>query len=266
MRTGRRARFSTASRKSEVDTVNSVLYRSIDRWVQRLQWPTAGLAVIWLPFLIWAVLGLSRRVLTAPLATLIFCSGIAVFVLVWRFLLRFQTIGPWLMRAEHEATHLLFALMTAHPIVGLSREERQGSYVRFLGSGNWLIQIAPYFFPTAAVFLWFIALLIPFGSFLPWTNIALGMATGFHVVSTIREIRRDQEELRSLSWRFCWMFLPTANLLMLGLLVAFSHNGFAGLYDFIGDMFQPIHQLWRFGLGWSGRNDDRVSSDFTVIG
>jgi hypothetical protein len=154
------------------------------------------------------------------------------------------------MRAEHEATHLVFALITCHPIVGLSRAERQGTYVRFLGSGNWLIQIAPYFFPTAAVFLWCIALLIPFGYFLPWTSVALGLATGFHVVSTIREIRRDQAELRTLSWKFCWMFLPAANLLMLGMLIAFSHNGFEGLSVFFGDIFQPIMSLARICFGW----------------
>ena len=230
----------TVSHKSEADTVNKMLYRSIDRWMQRLQWPVAILAVIWLPFVVWGIVNLASRVLLAPYSTLAFCGGIALFFFAWRSILRFRSIGPWLMRAEHEATHLLFAIITCHPIVGLSRQERQGSYVRFLGSGNWLIQIAPYFFPTAAVFFWFFALLIPFGYFLPWTSVALGIATGFHVVSTIREIRRDQAELQALSWKFCWMFLPTANLLMLGLLVAFSHGGFQGLYDFLGEIFEPI--------------------------
>jgi len=227
-----------------------VLYRSVDRWVQRLQWPVAILAVIWMPCLVWAILLLGSRVFLSPFSTLAFGGGIVLFVFAWRTILRFRTIGPWLMRAEHEATHLLFALMTLHPIVGLSREERQGSYVRFLGSGNWLIQIAPYFFPTAAVFLWLFALMIPFGYFLPWTSIALGIATGFHVVSTIREIRRDHAELQALSWKFCWMFLPTANLLMLGLLVAFSHNGFEGLSEFVGEMLQPITALSRLCFGW----------------
>ncbi len=218
--------------------------------MQRLQWPVAILSVIWLPCLVWAVLLLGRRILLSPFTTLAYCGGIALFVFAWRFLLRFRSIGPWLMRAEHEATHLLFALITLHPIVGLSREERQGSFVRFLGGGNWLIQIAPYFFPTAAVFLWFFALMIPFGYFLPWTSIALGIATGFHVVSTVREIRRDQAELMALSWKFCWMFLPTANLLMLGLLVAFSYNGFEGLSQFVREMLQPMSALSRLFFGW----------------
>jgi hypothetical protein len=230
-----------------------MLYRSVDLWVQRLQWPVAWLAVLWMPCLVWAILLLAQRVVLSPFSTIAYCGGIALFFFAWRFILRFRTIGPWLMRAEHEATHLLFALITLHPIVGLSRHERQGTYVRFLGSGNWLIQIAPYFFPTAAVILWFLALvmmLFPLGFLLPWTSVALGVATGFHVVSTIREIRRDHAELQALSWKFCWMFLPTANLLMLGLLVAFSQNGFEGLAKFVSEMFQPIAALTRLCFGW----------------
>ncbi len=139
------------------------------------------------------------------------------------------------MRIEHEATHGLFAFLTAHRIIGLSRENVQGSHVRYVGRGNWLIQIAPYFFPTAAVLLWLIAIFIPFGFLVPWTSLALGVATGFHVVSTLREIRQDRAELESLSWKFCWLFLPTANLLMLGCLVAFSYLGFSGLFQFLRD-------------------------------
>ncbi|MDZ4850695.1 MAG: hypothetical protein SGI77_15520 [Pirellulaceae bacterium] len=203
-----------------------------------------------MPSLVWATYCLASRVLIMPRSTIAFCGGVFVFVLVWRFILRFHWMGPWLMRAEHEATHLLFALLTFHPIVGLSREEKRGSHVRFLGSGNWIIQIAPYFFPTAAVILWLFAIFLPLSFFfLPWTSIALGIATGFHVVSTIREIRRDQKELIALSWKFCWMFLPSANILMLGFLIAFSKDGFSGLGEFIGDMIDPARWLLHAALG-----------------
>ena len=220
-----------------------MLYRSFDRWIQRLQWPVAVIALLCLPCIFWAVYQLAGRVVLAPISTIAFAGGVVIFVVVWRFILRFRAFGLWLMRAEHEATHLLFALITFHPIVGLSREERNGSHVRFIGSGNWLIQISPYFFPTAAIFLWFLSSLFPFGNYLPWTAIALGIATGFHVVSTFREIQRDQAELKTLSWKFCWMFLPTANLLMLGFLIAFAKDGFSGLAEFSRDVIQPLYRL-----------------------
>ncbi len=222
-----------------------MMHRSIDRWIQRLQWPIAIVVVVFSPCLLWATFQLASRVVLAPLSTLAFGGGVVLFMAAWRFILKFRAIGPWLMRAEHEATHLLFALLTLHPIVGLSREEKSGSYVRFLGRGNWLIQIAPYFFPTAAILFWFLALWIPLGAYLPWTGIALGIATGFHVVSTIREIRRDHEELKALSWKFCWMFLPAMNLLMLCFLIAFAKDGFSGLSNFMSDLIQPLKTLFQ---------------------
>jgi hypothetical protein len=225
------------------------MYRTFDFWLQRLQWPIAIIAAVWLPIIAWACLRLAKTVWQAPFHTLLFLSGIGVFILGWRWIFRFQQVGLWLMRAEHEATHLLFAVLTGHPIVGWSRQSRQGSYIRFLGHGNWLIQIAPYFFPTAAVVLWLVALLIPFGSLLGLTSLALGFATGFHVVSTWREIYRDRDELLALSSRFCWLFLPSANLLMLGGLIAYSQDGFRRLATFLSDVSFPLS--WGLRGAWS---------------
>lgn len=174
------------------------------------------------------------------LGTIAFLGGVILFVTCWRVYFRFQKVGLWLMKAEHELTHLIFAALTGHPIVGVTRELNRGSHVQFVGSGNWLITIAPYFFPTAAIVFWFIAVLVPFGTVFYLTNFALGFATGFHVVSTIREIRRDQAELVELSWRFCWYFLPSANLLILGLLLSFSQTGLTGMAQFVSDSFSPI--------------------------
>ncbi len=228
-----------------------MLYKHADRWLERLKWPIGVVAAAWLPFAIWACLLLVARVLSAPFGTIAFAVGLGVFIAGWKFYLRFKSIGLWLMRAEHEATHLLFAVLTFHPIVGLSRESRHGSHVRFIGSGNWLIQIAPYFFPTAAIFFWLLAVLIPLGSLFFLTSIALGFATGFHVVSTIREIKRDRAELQSLSWKFCRLFLPTANLVMLGAMIGYSQNGWSGVGAFIGDLILPMTYLWNllFGKG-----------------
>ncbi len=219
-------------------------HRLVDSWVERLKWPVAVFAIAWLPFIVWACLMLVVKVLSAPFGTIAFGAGLALFIASWKFFLRFQSIGLWLMRAEHEATHLLFAVLTLHPIVGLSRESRHGSHVRFLGSGNWLIQISPYFFPTAAIVLWFFAALIPFSTIFFLKSIVLGFATGFHVVSTVREIKRDREELRSLSWKFCWLFLPSANLLLLGAMLAYSQNGWTGFGRFFSDT------LFLFEAGW----------------
>jgi hypothetical protein len=221
-----------------------VISRHIDHWLERLKWPIGFLATAWLPFILWACWKLAVRVLEAPRNTIAFLVGIAVFVVGWRLVLRFQSLGIWLMKAEHEATHLLFAVLTAHPILGLGRDAKQGTHVRFLGRGNWLIQIAPYFFPTAAIFCWLLAAFVPLGSLFGLASLALGIATAFHVISTLREVRRDADELKTLSWQFCWLFLPAANLWMLGATLAFAQNGLSRLLAFVGDSLLPLTWLW----------------------
>jgi len=233
----------------------------VDLWLNRLKWPVAFLAVLWTPLLCWAWVLLGYRIAGQPFSSLFFGAGFVLFFMAWKSILRYRSVWRWLMRAEHEATHLLFAALTAHPIIGWRdhlhqrRETSESSKesVHFIGEGNWLIQVAPYFFPTAAGILWFTALFIPLG-FLGWTTIALGFATGFHVTSTILEIRADRDELGHLRWRFCWMFLPAANLLLLGCLLTFAQEGFSGIFHFLSDSWQPIRQLIQL-FQWQSPSD-----------
>jgi len=273
-------------------------YRRVDWWIERLKWPAAVTAVLWTPLLIWAWVLLGYRVVDQPFATLWFAAGVLLFFVSWKSILRYRSLWRWLIRTEHEATHLLFAALTGHPVLSwkpendtisndLDNQELQNNapnrntpkrsdpkqsdpkysdphtttrkvareghskaasnqasktQVEFESSGNWLIQIAPYFFPTAAGILWIAAIFIPLG-FLGWTTIALGLATGFHVTSTIIEIRADRDELQQLGWRFCWMFLPAANLMVLGCLLSFSQEGFIGIFHFLSDSLQPIQTI-----------------------
>jgi len=249
-------------------------YRRIDWWLERLKWPVAVVAVLWTPLLIWAWILLGYRLIEQPFALLWFTAGFISFFIAWKSILRYQRLWRWLVRTEHEATHLLFAAITGHPIIGwqpqrgsdqseliestkpsskriqesdqeTNSKRRVEPPVHFVGDGNWLIQIAPYFFPTAAGILWLAALFIPLG-FLGWTTIALGLATAFHVTSTIIEIRADRDELQQIGWRFCWMFLPSANLLLLGCLLSFSQQGLRGMIQFISDSWQPLGALLNF--------------------
>jgi hypothetical protein len=143
---------------------------------------------------------------------------------------------------EHELTHAIFAWATGHRIVGFRASLGRGGEVRFMGRGNWLITLAPYFFPTAALGLLFIAYLMP-ASILPWPGFFLGMALGFHVVSTYRETHRDQSDLKLVGARFCWMFLPTANLAVLGLLVAWAHGGSTDVQVWFDHVRAPLDAL-----------------------
>jgi hypothetical protein len=74
----------------------------------------------------------------------------------------------------------------------------------------------------------------------------LGIALGYHFVSTYRETHREQTDLKVLGSMFSWMFLPAANLLMVGFLIAFAHNGMDGVKEWLADSRQPFDAI----LAW----------------
>ncbi|MEZ6134289.1 MAG: M50 family metallopeptidase [Pirellulaceae bacterium] len=199
----------------------------IDGFVNFFKWPFAVFAIAITPLLVWSLLRLLGRVITSPLNLLPFVLGLVVFIFLWRRWLGKSRYGRFLITLEHESTHALFAMLSLHRIVGFRASFGRGGEVRFTGRGNWLISVAPYFFPTLALLLFLVAYILPFPG-LPWQSLLLGAALGYHVVSTIRETHRDQTDIKQLGTLFCWLFLPAANLAVVGLLVSFSHAGSEG--------------------------------------
>ncbi len=224
----------------------------IDRLVNSLKWPAACMALFAAPLLAWALLRLGGRVLLSPLSLLPFACGCAAFVLLWKRWLGRSRTGRFMITLEHESTHAMFAILCLHRIVGFRASVGRGGEVRYTGRGNWLITVAPYFFPTLALILFLVAYLLPFPG-LPWQSFLLGIALGYHIVSTIRETNRDQTDIRELGILFCWLFLPAANLAVVGLLVAFAHASNAGMNQFFSDALEPI-QFVRAHLNVVGGN------------
>ncbi len=215
----------------------------IDRRMNQLKWPSAALAVVALPLFAWALIQLLFRVISSPLGLLPFAGGLVVFVLLWRRWLGHSRFGRLAITLEHESTHALFAWITGHRIVGFRASVGRGGEVRFAGEGNWLIVVAPYFFPTAALLLFLIAYLLPFPG-LPWQSLLLGVALGYHIVSTIRETHKDQTDIQKLGKLFCWLFLPAANLAVVGLLISFAHGGSEGLSQWFSDCTRSIAEVY----------------------
>lgn len=133
---------------------------------------------------------------------------------------------------EHEITHILFAVLTFHPPQDISVKSGVGGFCTFKGPGNWLITSAPYFFPT------FAGLILGIGAYYTYTETnlpiwylpILGIVTGYHLVSTISEFHTEQTDIKNVGYLFSFLFLPTANLLAYGILIAvacFGHDGFS---------------------------------------
>ncbi len=217
----------------------------VDWIINGLKWPAGLAALVAFPFAAWALVLLFGRVLADPIPLIPFLLGMIVFWAIWRRWLGRSSVGRWLIALEHELTHAIFAVITGHTIVGFQASLRKGSEVRFTGKGNWLITSAPYFFPTAALLLSLVAYIMPFSG-LPWSGLLLGVALGYHIVSTYRETHFHQTDLQKLGRQFCWMYLPTSNLMVLGFLIAFAQGGSSGVNAWGTDVVSSIGDttLW----------------------
>lgn len=150
----------------------------------------------------------------------------------------------------HEMTHALFAVLTLHKVKGIRVEgDNSGGNMSFEGEGNWLIVIAPYFFPLFG-FLCMVAISI-YTHFAPMNlilNGVMGFFIGYHLDTVGSQIHEKQTDLPKVSYKFCAMFLPSANLWAIGSMLAFNTRGWSGVSLYM-DLIRHLN----------GRNWDMVS-------
>jgi len=208
----------------------------IDLLITWLKWPVAVLALALLPGAMIAVIELLVRVVTRPLPVTMFLVGFALyFVVWWRFFRRSRF--SYVLTLEYELTHALFAIVTFHRVTGLSATAFRGGHVRFVGKGNWLITVAPYFFPTSSLLLLVVAWFLP-GYLASVISFVVGGSFAYHITSTFRETHSGQTDLQQEGLVFCLFFLPTANLVTFGALLGFIYGGWQGSEGFMGTVWQ----------------------------
>ena len=135
---------------------------------------------------------------------------------------------------EHEMTHTLFAMATLHPVRGIELKETGGGSMTFLGKGNWLIAIAPYFFPLSAFTMMFFSIAVNqiMGFFPDWIYIGLGMTVCYNLFSFAEQVHPHQTDFKVAGYLFTIFFLPGANCLTFGTILAFTERGANGILFF----------------------------------
>ncbi len=218
----------------------------IDRTLALLKWPLGSITLLLLPGAGWALYDLGRACTLQRSLMVPFVAGFAAYAVGYWLFLRKPVWGSLVSTFEHELTHAIFAWATLHRVVQLRATWRRGGHMVLRGEGNWLIAIAPYFFPTAAVLVALASIWLP-PPWLPWANVLLGASVAYHVISTWTESHRGQPDLDRTGFTFAWMFLPTANLVSYGLVLAFAlggldhaslflHNVYARSVDVLGQV------------------------------
>ena len=189
-----------------------------------------------LPLLAWGfgreTLELLSRVSFSSPRWQAFLGGLIGFVPVW-FLLRRRL--AFFATLEHELTHLLVGLLCLKKPESLHATARDGGEVRiYTGKVNFLIGLAPYFLPTLSYCA------LPFPAIVqPRLELAvlvlMGATAAYHILSTIDELSVRQPDLREAGLFFSSLFLPVANLVSYGAILAFVDGGYGQTGSYLVD-------------------------------
>jgi Peptidase M50B-like len=202
-----------------------------DRALALVKWPVAVIAVVFTPALALALWDVIRAVAHAPRHAMPFLTGAGGYLVGWYLVFRSRAVGSLFSTAEHELTHALFAWLTFHKVVQFRATWSRGGHVQYLGIGNWLITIAPYFFPTLSVFALIVLAFLP-REYAWWGSAALGFTVAYHLTSTWRETHHQQPDLAKVGFPFAICFLPASNGLVYGVLLSFAATGGPGVAAF----------------------------------
>jgi hypothetical protein len=224
---------------------------SISDWIDLLlawlKWPAAALSLSLLPGAATAMFGLLARIAAQPRPMLMFLIGFVAYMVLWWQVFcrsRFSLV----LSLEHELTHAQFALLTFHRVTNMRVTAFRGGRMQFVGRGNWIIMVAPYFFPTVSLAMIAVLFLLP-SSVLPLGDALVGASFAYHLTSTLRETRSGQTDIQQAGRLFCFLFLPAANVLSAGVILAFSHDGVQGLSAFLTDVVRSSGWL---ATWWGG--------------
>ncbi len=155
--------------------------------------------------------------------------------------------GSFFVIAEHELTHMLFAALTFHKPRGLVIDQGRGGSFSFTGEGNWMIALAPYFFPTFAFVVMIARLFFPDNQPIPDVYLSvLGSMIGYHLVATILEIHPKQTDFKVAGYIFTICFLPGVNLIAYGLMFGFAVAGWDIFPIYFNALMHKIQIVYPF--------------------
>ena len=197
----------------------------VDRFIELLKWPVALYMLLSLPAYIQSLYYFKFT----NLQYVALFGGFFLFF-ISRSMMD-SSVKSNMEIVAHEMTHAFFALLTLHKVTGIRVEgDNSGGNMSFEGEGNWLIVIAPYFFPLFG-FFYMIAFSV-YTHFAPSNlilNGILGFFIGYHLDTVGSQIHEKQTDLPKVSYKFCAMFLPAANLWAVCSMLAFNTRGWAGV-------------------------------------
>jgi hypothetical protein len=203
-------------------------------------------AIMLLPFCFGMVRAIGKAIEVTGGADTFWVAAMAG-VTCWLIILLMLPKPMWIYVVGHEATHALWTWMFGGRVKKFKVSGRGGRVI--VTRNNFLITLAPYFFP-------FYAFLVVIGFGLagltgqgdrlrPWFHLFLGAAYAFHVTLTFEILKTRQTDITEQGVFFSCVIIWLGNLsvLLFGLPVV---TGRAGVLDATGWWLQDTAEVFRF--------------------
>ena len=209
-----------------------------DAFLLFVKWPFALFALVITPGCVVTFCQTCQQLLRNGVWKTPFGVGFMVAAILWMILGKSRFVKFW-ATMDHELTHALFAWLTGVRVLELRStdgsievvDDHTEGHVRIAG-GNWLIDLSPYFFPTApfviGISTWILA---ETPSII--AKCMLGAATSYSVASTLREVHPQQSDFSSAGKLFTVLVLPCLNFLTYGFIFANELGGKLGACSYL---------------------------------
>lgn len=176
-------------------------------------------------------------------------AGGAVFYLATMIFAGYN-ISRTMQIISHELTHTLFAYLTFHDAgrIRVNPDDSGGEMI-VKGGGNWLITLAPYFFP---LFSFLYMLLMP-GLVIASQNHFLvhaifGYFFGYYWGTVLSQVHPQQTDIIKEGYLFSTIFIVGANLYVTGIILAFNSKQWDGVKEYLGLVWKLDFHYW---LKWA---------------
>jgi hypothetical protein len=176
---------------------------------------------------------------SVEIALIGFVSGALFWIVLRKKLGFFGVFG-------HEFAHLVMGLLMFQKPEAFFATASRG-HVR-VGGKNFLVDLAPYYFPTFSVVLLLVFPLLKASAY-PVYFAVLGFVTGYHLISQIIDFKFYQGDIRVSGKAFSVLFCLFASLLAFGFIFAFVVGGYRGGWEFIKAGVPEAGRLLE--LGWN---------------
>ena len=172
---------------------------------------------------------------------ILFISGFATYIFIHLVIYRpimLHIIG-------HEATHAFWSFLFGGKVKGLQIEENRGRVK--ITKSNFLITLAPYFFPIYAFVIIVIYFLVK-DVYKNYCIFLIGVALGFHLMLTVYSIKVGQSDIKETGVIFSLVFVYLVNIIVLGIIVGIIFPEIINIKNFLVKGIVNVTELKNIGI------------------